>query len=146
MTEFNPVSVQTLTTGKDNTSHRPLQVWLQSAIAKRHFLQARRSKKDIFPADIGLTQHSRKQVLITEQLTRPNQELMYQARSLRGSGGYKFVWSNNGQILVRKQQNSRVIRILNEQHINQLKRDLQFETHNGTSHSSESVINDANRT
>lgn len=81
------ISVVPFNPGKANQSLRPLKVQFSSVAAKRQFLQIKQIKNDIFPADIGF------------QLTRQNQELLYQARSLRdrGSDKYKFIWSNNGQ-------------------------------------------------
>lgn len=123
-----PVSVKVLNPDSDKakTTSRPLQVRLRSISAKRQFLQVRRTKTVISTADIGINQHSHHSVLITEHLTRQNQELLYQARSLRGRDGYKFVWSNNGQILVRKHQNSKVIRISDSAQVNHLRSELQL--------------------
>lgn len=77
-----------------------IQVQLKSVDAKREFLQIRRVKKDILPTDIGFKQSSNKPILITEQLTKSNQQLLYAARSLRGENKFKYVWSNNGQIFL----------------------------------------------
>lgn len=85
----------------------------------------RRIKKEIYPSDIGINQQHTRPVLISEQLTRANQELLYQARSIRGSNGFKFVWSHNGQILARRKEGDRVIRIIDLIHLNQLKTELQ---------------------
>lgn len=124
--EFKPVSAALLgnTSGKINRFSKPLQVVLQTAEAKRQFLQVRRIKRDIYPIDIGVTQLNKQPLLICEKLTRSNQELLYQARSIRGPNGFKFVWSNNGQILVRRNEHTRVIRIIDTNHITQLKDQL----------------------
>lgn len=129
ITELTPVSVKVLTSNPSNgnTSSRPIQVQLPSVAAKRHFLQVRRIKKDIFPSDIGITQTCRRPVLISEQLTRRNQELLFQARSLREKNNFKFIWSNNGQILARHKPNSKVIRITDVAHINCLRTELNLE-------------------
>lgn len=120
--EFEPVSVKLLQPRNSNIktkSAKTIQVRLRSSDTKREFLQIRRSKKNIFPTDIGLKQQSTKSILIAEQLTKENQELLFAARSLRGTNKFKFVCSNNGQILVRPQQNSKVIRITDLNHVNQ---------------------------
>lgn len=135
--EFEAVSVNLLsnnckiTEEKDNFSNT-IQVILPSISAKRQFLQLRRAKKDITPARIGVTQKSSRPLLITEELTKSNQELLYAARSLRDSNNYKFVWSTDGQILVRQHPRSKVIRIIDICHLNHLKTNIQLE--NGRIH------------
>lgn len=104
----------------DSSTANTIQVKLPSVSAKRKFLQIRRAKRDILPSHIGVTQTSNKPIIITEQLTRDNQELLFKARSLRTSNKFKFVWSNNGQILARQSSGSRVIRIRDFDHINSL--------------------------
>lgn len=121
--EFEPESIEVVKAEPNNstTSFRPLKVRFQTITAKRNFLQIRRVKKDIYPKDLGLTQKNNQPLRINEQLTRSNQELLFQARSLRGSGNFKFVWSCNGQILVRKEHRSRVIRVRDLQHLETLR-------------------------
>lgn len=122
---FNPESVKVIPSSiAKPTTAKTIQVRFRSVIAKRQFLQIRRTKKDILPTDLGIVQNSKKAILITEQLTRDNQQLLYAARSLRSSHKFKFVWSNNGQILVRPQQNSNVIRISDISQVNELRSNL----------------------
>lgn len=123
--DLAPISVTVLSSNptKANTS-RPIKVQLSSLAAKVKFLQVRRAKKDIFPSDIGINDGARRPILISEQLTRSNQELLYQARSLRGQDRYKFVWSTNGQILARQKENTKVIRIVDTVHVNRLRADF----------------------
>lgn len=128
ISEFEAVDISILqsnnhpvTSKRKTTKAKTIQVKFQSALHKRHFLQIRRTKKTILPSDIGINQKSKKPILIVEQLTKHNQELLYNARSLRTSSNFKFVWSNDGQILARLQQGSKVIRIKDTNHINQLK-------------------------
>lgn len=105
-------------------------------------------KKDILPRDIGIIQNTRKALLITEQLTRSNQELLYRARSLRESNNFKFVWSNNGQILARRRHRSKVIRILDIEHVERLKQDLNTDlsiNQNGQHNSPAPIRNDASQ-
>lgn len=123
VTHLSPVNIKIVTSnpGKTNQSFRPIQVQFPTVEAKTQFLQVRRIKKDIFPSDIGVHQQILRPLLISEQLTRQNQELFHIARSLRGRNGYKFVWTNNGQILARQTQNSKVIRIKDSAQVLQLK-------------------------
>lgn len=148
--ELEPVSVTVLSSNSTNTSNssRPIRVKLPSVAAKVKFLQIRRTKKDILPSDIGINSTSRRPILISEQLTRGNQELLYKARSLRGQDHYKFVWSSNGQILVRQKANSKVIRILDSEHVNRLRAELNLEPllEDGRFYASTSVNNRTSQT
>lgn len=126
ISELAPVSVSLIPShsSKPNSSLRPIKVALQSTSAKIKFLQVRRTKKDIVQSDIGIASNSKRPVLITEQLTRSNQELLYQARSLREHGNFKFVWSKNGEVFGRHKPNSRVIKIVDKAHVNHLREQL----------------------
>lgn len=142
--ELEPVEASILTSNSEtnSTASKPIRIKLRSTAAKRQFLQIRRIKRDILPTDIGIVQSSKKALLITEELTRKNQELLYKARSLRGCDQYKFVWSNNGQILIRRSQNSKVVRIVDDTHIESLRSEPQLQlpphTPNGQHSSSQS--------
>lgn len=121
--EFEPIAVNFVrsSTAKTSSAGGIIQVRLRSSAAKKQFLQIRRRKKDITLADIGLCPGSQKSILITEQLTRCNQELLFAARSLRDSHKFKFVWSSDGQILVRSQQNAKVTRISDISQVDELR-------------------------
>lgn len=129
VTEFDPTSISLLpsNTSKPNSSLRPIRVTLPSVTAKVKFLQVRRIKKDIVQSDIGIANHSKRPILITEQLTRANQELLFQTRSLREGGNYKFVWSKNGEVFARHRPNTRVIKIIDSSHVNNLRVDLNLQ-------------------
>lgn len=141
--DLAPVSVTVLSANplKPNASSRPIRVQLSSVAAKSKLLQIRRVKKDITLSDIGINSASRSTILISEQLTRSNQELLYQARSLRGRNNFKFVWSSNGQILARLRENTKVIRILDTAHVNRLRAEFNLEplTEHGRRHTSTTI-------
>lgn len=122
VSDFEPELIEVIPPTKNETEKapRPLKVKFDSADTKRNFLQLRRSKRDIYPGDIGISQKSRRPIRISEHLTKANQELLYQARSLRGNNKYKYIWSNNGQVLARKEDRSRVIRIRDFVHLHEL--------------------------
>lgn len=119
---FNPLSVTLLQRASTQPSTtQTIQVKFESVAVKRQFLQIKRAKKEIFTSDIGIEQNTPKAILITEQLTKDNQQLLFAARSLRTTHKFKFVWSCNGQVLVRPQQNSRVTRITDIAQVNDLR-------------------------
>lgn len=127
--EFDPISISLLPSNaaRPNASCRPIKITLSSVAAKVKFLQVRRIKKDICQSDIGINNNSRRPLLITEHLTRTNQELLFQARSLREGGNCKFVWSKNGEIFARFKPNSKVIKISDTLQVNQLRAELNLE-------------------
>lgn len=133
--EFDPISISVppSNAAKPNSALRPIRVTLSSVAAKVKFLQVRRVKKNIVQSDIGIANNSNRPILITEQLTRANQELLFQARSLREGGNYKFVWSKNGEVFARYRPNSKVIKITDSSHINSLRAELNLEplSHHG---------------
>lgn len=143
--EFEPVSIQVINTNFSKNSKasksKPVRVQFQSSATKKKFLQVRRIKKSITQIDIGIKGGSSNPILITEELTRSNQELLFNARSLRNQGNFKFVWSCNGQVLVRFKKNSKVIRITGTAHVNQLRAslDLQPLPEHGRCHPGEAI-------
>lgn len=122
VSEFEPELIEVIASTSNETekASRPLKVRFRSAVIKRNFLQIRRTRRDIYPSDIGISQKSRRPLRISEHLTKANQELLYQARSLRGNRKFKYIWSNNGQILARKEDRSKVIRIRDFVQLNEL--------------------------
>lgn len=147
--ELDPVSVSVLpvNTSQTNVSiNRPIRVQLRTLASKVKFLQVRRVKKDIYLSDIGINNQSKRPILITEHLTRRNQELLFQARSLRGGDNFKFVWSTNGQILARKEEKSKVIRITDSAHVNRLRAAANLEPlpENGRFYASSTVQSSSN--
>lgn len=130
VTEFDPISISLLpsNTSKPNSCLRPIKVTLPSVASKVKFLQVRRIKKDIVQSDIGIANNSKRPILITEQLTRTNQELLFQARSLRERGNYKFIWSKNGEVFARYRPNTKVIKVTDTSHVNNLRAELSLES------------------
>lgn len=124
--DFDPVAISVIPSKRKEAKRpcAPIRIAFKSVAAKRNFLQIRRIKKDIFPREIEVEQNSQRPILITEELTYSNQQLLYQARSLRGKNRYQFVWSNNGQVLARRSTRARVIRIIDTEHINRLRAQL----------------------
>lgn len=124
--EFDPVRIEVLKPNLKSKylNRRPIVVRLKSSLAKNKFLQIRRAKKTIATSDIKYQQEHNRNIRVTEQLTKENQTLLYQAKSLRNipekNLKFKYVWSSDGQILARKKERSKVIRIKSLDHIKQL--------------------------
>lgn len=125
--DLDPVQINILpaTNNSKYIHKRPIIVKLKSIAAKRKFLQIKRAFKHISSQDIEHQQEHNRLLKISEHLTKKNQVLFHKACALREARNpankYKFVWTNNGQILARKKHKSKVIRIHNLEHINILK-------------------------
>ncbi|XP_059045659.1 uncharacterized protein LOC131841358 [Achroia grisella] len=60
-------------------------------------------------------------IYISESLTRKARRLFYLARDVAKSENYKYCWSNNGKIYLRKSEDSRHIEIKDETQLTELK-------------------------
>lgn len=125
-TDFAPTAAEILPASSSSKfkANRPFIVKLASRTVKQKFLQARRTKFDIRPSEIKHKQTSNKPLIISEHLTKENQKLFSQARSLRGRDKFKFVWTSHGQILARRKKKSSVIRIRDESDVERLESSL----------------------
>jgi len=59
-------------------------------------------------------------IYMNERLTKLRRTLFYQTKVAATTKEYKFVWLSNGDILVRKNENSKIVRIKSSQDINNL--------------------------
>lgn len=59
--------------------------------------------------DLGM--NCSKTIYINDHLSKTKKQLMYEARQLKKSKEYKFIWSRNGKIFVRKTETSNIINI-----------------------------------
>ena len=86
------------------------------------FLKARKKAKNpLKGAQLGMQDiKSEFRVFINESLTKQNKELMYLVRGKKREVDWKFVWSRNGTIYARKNEQSEYLRINNEQDIEKM--------------------------
>lgn len=59
------------------------------------------------------TQYPNKPVYINDHLTKYRKQIMFEVRRLKNEKNYKFLWSRNGKIFIRKDENSVVINLNN---------------------------------
>lgn len=52
-----------------------------------------------------------KPIFINEHLTKSKKQIMFEARRLKIARGYKFLWTRNGKVLIRKSEQTRVIEL-----------------------------------
>lgn len=85
---------------------------------KERILSSRKNRS-IFAAEIGF-QNSKNQVYINEHLSKRNKELLWQARKIKKEKNYKYAWYKNGNIFLRKSDNTGIIKINDESDLNNL--------------------------
>lgn len=107
-------------------------VWVKKAIQatfsnedkKRAFIKAAKSKR------ISTTMYGsngdEKPIYIDEALTKHTYNLLSEAKKLK-KYGVKFIWTSNGDVLMREKENDKVVKIRSEQHIDEIRKQL---THN----------------
>ena len=83
------------------------------------FLRAKKlTKKSIKGELLGLKDCPEFKIYINKSLTERNKELMYKVKLKKQHMNWKFVWSRNGIIYARKDDDSHIIRItINEKNI-----------------------------
>lgn len=59
-------------------------------------------------------------VFIVENLTEKNRNLLFEARDLKKELGYAYLWTNNGKVLIRKNQNSAALQINSMEDLNKM--------------------------
>lgn len=87
---------------------QPILVRFASALTKERLMKASR-QRPIFCDEIGLGVKQR--IFFNHRLTPANQRLLAAARKHKREHNYKFVWFMNGEVFLRKDEDSRAIKI-----------------------------------
>jgi hypothetical protein len=72
-------------------------------------MEAKKTKKDLVGHDIGFD-NSNAKIYINDHLTTVNKNLFWLARNAR-SVGFKFAWTKNGKVYLRKDEHSPVLKV-----------------------------------
>lgn len=107
----------------------PIIVELISSLVRTDLLQKtkefnRRNKSKLQAKHLGLTKNEETPVFISEQLTARGARLYFLARDLEKSKKYKYCWTAFGKVFVRKDDNSKIIHIVNESQIQHLVKEI----------------------
>ncbi|KAF6211482.1 hypothetical protein GE061_011994 [Apolygus lucorum] len=73
---------------------------------KDGFLSSARRKKDLSTRDLGIIDGESVRIFINQSLTFTNRQLLNRAKIFKADNGYRFVWVRNGQVMIRKDENS----------------------------------------
>lgn len=91
---------------KTNEPQAPIFIKFKHYKTKIDFMQANKNMRT-FANNIGFDNNNNK-IILADQLTENNRNLLKEAKSLRNHG-FKHIWVKNGNVLVRKSDNSEVI-------------------------------------
>ena len=80
-------------------------------------------------------------VFINENLTKRNKHLLYFVNDKRKKFGWKYIWTNNGRIHLRQNNDSKAIAIRSEKDLEQIRKPaINTENLSGTSHLLDPVV------
>lgn len=110
---------------KPQHTNTPIIVETNSAILKSDFLKMAkvfnvRNQSKLRAKHVGLKTNEEIPIYLCEHLTATNARLHYLSRDLAKSKDYKFCWTAYGKVYVRKNEQSPIIMIRNEEQIQHL--------------------------
>ena len=83
-------------------------------IAKEQVMAARKQATNIHPSDLGFPDHvSFTNLGLYDHLSPRLQNLLYEAKKVKSAKDYRFCWSKNGAVFLRKSETSRIIKLKN---------------------------------
>lgn len=97
---------------------RPIIIRFRERFVKDSFLSALRKKRGLNAKDIGM--NSEENIFINEHLTIRNKQLLSKCKSKAKECGYKYVWTKNCRIYIRKNDTSPYILISTEMDLEKL--------------------------
>lgn len=98
--------------GRDESKKNPIKVTFESLDSKTRLLKSPR-KFNLNTNNLGFTNENNK-IFLNHELTKRNLELFKKAQTFKNENNYKFLWINNGAILLRKIENSKIILVSSE--------------------------------
>ena len=102
----------------------PIIIKFNNNKIKSEIMTARR-KKNLNTEILKIQNITKRPIYINEQLTQLKQNIYKNARELKKSHNCKYVWTKNGDIFIRKTDNSQIIKIKSITQINDIKQTLQ---------------------
>lgn len=103
---------------RDNKKTSPIVISFIRKSSKEKFLMMRK-KRSMFADEIGF-EDNRSQIFINDYLSKKGKELLWKTKKAKIEKKYKFMWIKYGTILIRKNENSEVIKIITEEDLNKI--------------------------
>lgn len=110
---------------ESNSRNSPIIVEFGSMIVKSNFMKKIKSfnirnKTKLHAKHLGHRTREDTPVFVSEQLTAKAARLFFLARDLVRMHKFKYCWTSLGRVLVRQDDNSRIIHVVSEAQVNQL--------------------------
>lgn len=102
---------------KSDTNSGNILVELDNFSVKKNLLKNRKTK-NILTSELGF--NGKKSIVLFNQLTHHNLEILAEAKKLRTECNFKFIWFQNNQILARKEKKSRIFTLQTKNDIEKL--------------------------
>lgn len=94
---------------RSNANPEPIVVQFVTRQMKENVVKKSKEKR-VCTDDLNM-QCANKPVFVNEHLTRKRKNIMFEARKLKNEKNYKFLWSRNGKILIKKNETSTTIQL-----------------------------------
>ena len=104
-----PSRLKQTSTSNENIKPPPIIVKFTSQKKRNEIYYKRKNIPQI--SDFEIPQMKELYTCINENLTNVRRSLLYEARKLKKIQGYNFVWTHMGDILARKNEKSKVLKI-----------------------------------
>ncbi|XP_077868327.1 uncharacterized protein LOC144358550, partial [Saccoglossus kowalevskii] len=89
----------------EHTKPRPIIVKFTTRSSRNSIYENRKNLKDITARNFGFNSTGR--IFINENLVLATRQLLFKVNIARKRAGYRFLWTNNGKIYIKKNVNSR---------------------------------------
>lgn len=100
--------------GKEGAKNSAIKVIFDNEDTKKGFLKSK-NKFNLGSRDLGYTTDNK--VFLNHDLTKANLELFKEAKIFKSNNSFKYLWISNGSILLKKDENSKVIVIENTEQL-----------------------------
>lgn len=94
-----------------NNQFSKILVWLSHKDMKSNLVTKCKRNRDLFAKQINSNWSSTVRIFINEHITKVRRHLLFKTKEAAKEKLYKYVWINEGDILVRKDDQSKVFRI-----------------------------------
>ena len=90
--------------GRESQNDTPIIVQFVRRHTKEIFYRARKNLKNVTTMDLGYSLDNK--IYVTESLTEKNKQLFRECLNVKKMKKYKFIWTINGRIYMRKNDNA----------------------------------------
>lgn len=95
-----------LVVGAPAPNPRPIVVRLTRRSLRDELLQAARVRRGATTAELGLPPHEPRRFYVNERLTKSNRALFAMARDAGRAARWRFIWTRDGRVFARMENNS----------------------------------------